>query len=114
MVGVKTYVIAERPNTSRSYASTVQRFEEEGRGLLPATSETIAAYLAQYAESLSINTLRARLAGLSRWHIAHGFVDPTKSPLVSSRRSAKVLKGRRNAALPFFRRSHLTAAPSKG
>ena len=90
---VEIYVkLAERPNTSRSYASAVQHFEVDGRGSLPATSEAIAAYLAQYAESLSINTLRARLAGLSRWHRDHGFVDPTKSPLVS-----RVLKGIRSA-----------------
>jgi hypothetical protein len=93
MGSVETYVkLADRPNTIRSYASTVQHFEVEGRGALPATSEAIAPYLAQYAESLSINTLRARLAGLSRWHLNHGFIDPTKSALVS-----RVLKGIRAA-----------------
>lgn len=86
---VETYVnLAKRPNTHRSYASAVRHFEVEGRGALPATSEAVATYLAQFAESLSINTLRARLAGLSRWHRDHGFADPTKSTLVS-----QVLKG---------------------
>lgn len=93
MGSVETYVkLAERPNTTRSYASAVQHFEVEGRGTLPATSEAIAGYLAQYAESLSINTLRTRLAGLSSWHRDHGFIDPTKSTLVS-----QVLKGIRAA-----------------
>ena len=59
---------------------------------LPATSEAVAAYLAQYAESLSTSTLRTRLAGLSSWHRDHGFIDPTKSELVS-----RVLKGIRAA-----------------
>lgn len=90
---VDTYVsLAKRPNTHRSYASAVKHFEVEGRGALPASSEAVATYLAQFAESLAINTLRARLAGLSRWHKDHGFVDPTKSPLVS-----QVLKGIRTA-----------------
>lgn len=89
MGSVESYIkLADRPNTKRSYASAVQHFEVEGRGALPATSASIAAYLAQYAESLSISTLRNRLAGLSRWHLEHGFDDPTKSTLVS-----KVLKG---------------------
>lgn len=90
---VDTYLsLAERPNTQRSYAAAIRHFEIEWRGLLPATPESIARYLAEYAASLSINTLRARLAGLSHWHSAHGFVDPTRSPLV-----AQVLKGIRAA-----------------
>lgn len=90
---IDTYVkLAERPNTRRSYASAVQHFEAVGRGSLPATSQAIAAYLADYAGMLSINTLRNRLAGLSRWHQDHGYIDPTKSPLVS-----RVLKGIRSA-----------------
>lgn len=90
---VDTYLtLADRPNTQRSYAAATRHFEVEWRGLLPATPDSIARYLADYAASLSINTLRARLAGLSHWHIAHGFADPTRSPLV-----ARVLKGIRAA-----------------
>jgi hypothetical protein len=93
MGSVESYVkLAERPNTTLSYASAVRHFEVEGRGSLPATSEAIAAYLAQFAESLSTSTLRTRLAGLSSWHRDHGFLDPTKSELVS-----RVLKGIRAA-----------------
>lgn len=93
MGSVESYVkLAERPNTTLSYASAVRHFEVEGRGSLPATSDAIAAYLAQYAETLSISTLRTRLAGLSSWHRDHGFRDPTKSELVS-----QVLKGIRAA-----------------
>jgi integrase len=40
---------------------------------------------------LAINTLRQRLAALSRWHADQGFADPTKSPLVR-----QVLKGIRS------------------
>jgi integrase len=73
---------AERKNTLLSYASAIRHFEEEWKGLLPASSDAIARYLANYASTLSGNTLRHRLAALSRWHIDQGFADPTKSPTI--------------------------------
>lgn len=79
---------SERSNTRRSYAAAVQHFEVEWKGFLPATSDSVARYLADYAASLSNNTLRQRLAALSRWHTDQGFADPTKAPVVR-----KVLKG---------------------
>jgi integrase len=79
---------AERANTLRSYASAIQHFEVEWQGLLPATSEAVARYLADHATSLSNNTLRQRLAALSRWHCDQGFADPTKASIVR-----QVLKG---------------------
>lgn len=74
---------AERVNTRRSYESAIRHFEVEWGGLLPATVDHIARYLADHAESLSINTLRHRLAALSRWHQDHGFADPTKDPKIT-------------------------------
>lgn len=82
---------AERDNTRRSYAAAIRHFEIEWKGLLPATTDAIARYLADYAATLTINTLRQRLAALSRWHADQGFADPTKSPLVR-----QVLKGIRS------------------
>ena len=67
---------------------TFQHFEVEWEGLLPATIDSIARYLAVYAESLSLNTLKHRLAALSRWHQDHGFPDPTKALKIR-----QVLKG---------------------
>ena len=58
--------LAERQNTRRSYAAAIRHFELEWRGLLPATPEAVARYLADYASTLSVNTLKSRLAGLSR------------------------------------------------
>lgn len=72
----------QRHNTRRSYASAVQHFESEWGGLLPAAPDAVARYLAHYAGALSLNTLRQRLAALSRWHADHGFSDPTKAPVV--------------------------------
>jgi len=82
---------AERDNTRRSYASAIRHFEVEWKGLLPSTADTISRYLADCTPTLTINTLRQRLAALSRWHTDQGFADPTKSPLVR-----QVLKGIRS------------------
>jgi hypothetical protein len=79
---------ANRENTRRSYASAVQHFEIDWGGFLPATVDAIIRYLADNASVLSLNTLRHRLAALSRWHQDHGFPDPTKAAKVR-----QVLKG---------------------
>lgn len=79
---------ATRDNTRRSYQSAVRHFEVEWGGFLPASADSVARYLAGHAETLSINTLRQRLAALAQWHLEQGFPDPTKAPIVR-----KVLRG---------------------
>ncbi|MAZ90016.1 MAG: Tn3 family resolvase [Cellvibrionaceae bacterium] len=79
---------ATRDNTRRSYQSAIEHYEVTWGGFLPATADSIARYLADYADTLAVNTLKARLAGLAQWHIDQGFPDPTKAPVVK-----KVLKG---------------------
>ena len=89
MSTVDTYLrAATRDNTERSYRSALQHFEVEWGGLLPASPDMVARYLAEHAQSLAINTLQQRLAALADWHHKHGFPDPTKSQVVR-----KVLKG---------------------
>ncbi len=73
---------ATRDNTRRSYQAAARHFEVEWGGFLPATADAIARYLVDHAETLSINTLRQRLAALAQWHIDQGFPDPTKAPMV--------------------------------
>lgn len=73
---------ATRENTRLSYASAIRHFEVDWGGFLPATADSIARYLADHAEALSINTLRHRLAALAQWHIEQGFPDPTKATVV--------------------------------
>jgi len=86
---LETYLqAAQRQNTERSYASAVRHFEVNWGGLLPATTQSVANYLVAHATSLSINTLRQRLAALSHWHQTHGFSDPTAAPVVK-----RTLKG---------------------
>ncbi|MFV3335475.1 site-specific integrase [Pseudomonas sp. NY15437] len=79
---------ATRSNTRRSYQAAIEHFEVSWGGFLPATSDTIARYLADHAGVLSANTLKTRLAALAQWHLSQGFPDPTKAPIVR-----KVLKG---------------------
>lgn len=79
---------ATRDNTRRSYRAAIRHFEEEWGGLLPATSDSITRYLTEHADTLSVNTLKQRLAALAKWHNDQGFPDPTKAPLVKT-----VLKG---------------------
>lgn len=79
---------ATRDNTRRSYRAAIEHFEVTWGGFLPATSESVARYLASHAGTLSVNTLKLRLSALAQWHISQGFVDPTKAPMVR-----KVIKG---------------------
>jgi integrase len=79
---------ATRDNTRKAYQGAVRHFEVEWGGFLPATAESVARYLADHAETLSVNTLRQRLAALAQWHVDQGFPDPTKAPIVK-----KVFKG---------------------
>ncbi len=89
MTDIDRYVdAATRENTQRSYASALRHFEVEWGGHLPATADSVARYLADHAGRLAPNTLRQRLAALAHWHGEHGFIDPTRAPLVR-----KVLKG---------------------
>lgn len=79
---------AHRPNTQRSYESALQHFEITWGGLLPATGDSVARYLADHAGVLAVSTLKHRLAAIAKWHTQHGFVDPTRAPRVR-----QVLKG---------------------
>ncbi|MFE8070008.1 site-specific integrase [Marinobacteraceae bacterium S3BR75-40.1] len=89
MAAIERYVqAATRDNTRRSYRAAIEHFEVSWGGLLPATADSVARYLADHAETHSVATLRQRLAALARWHRDQGFPDPTKAPLVRS-----VLKG---------------------
>ena len=89
MQDINRYIdAATRDNTRRSYRAAIEHFEVTWGGFLPATSDSVARYLATYAESLSINTLKLRLSALAQWHSSQGFADPTKAPMVR-----KVLKG---------------------
>lgn len=73
---------ATRDSTRQSYRAAIEHFEVQWKGLLPATADGVARYLAEYADTLAVSTLRQRLAALAQWHSEQGFPDPTKAPIV--------------------------------
>lgn len=79
---------ATRENTRKSYRSAIEHYEDVWGGFLPTTADSIARYLAHFAPTLAVSTLKQRLAALAAWHNDQGFPDPTKAPHVK-----KVLKG---------------------
>lgn len=78
---------ATRENTRKSYRSAIEHYDAWG-GFLPATADSIASYLAHFAPTLAMSTLKQWLSALATWHNEQGFPDPTKAPHVR-----KVLKG---------------------
>ena len=59
MTNVDRYLeAATRANTRRSYESATRHFEVEWGGHLPATADSVARYLADYAGKLVVNTLK--------------------------------------------------------
>jgi hypothetical protein len=63
------------PNTRRAYLSDLAEFERWG-GSIPATVETVAAYLAARADALAVATLFRHLASISKAHEARGLTNP--------------------------------------
>lgn len=90
-------------NTERAYKAAVDHYRYVHKGMLPATSEAICNYLAEYAPSLEVSTLRQRLAGLSSWHKKLGFPDPTETAAVKDtiRGIAKSHMGKPSQAYPL-------------
>lgn len=75
-------------NTEAAYKQAVEHYRDECQGFLPATEQSIVAYITKCARDYKVSTIKLRLAGLARWHKTLGFPDPTKSDEVK-----EVLKG---------------------
>jgi integrase len=76
-------------NTRRAYRAAVARFTDwcavHGRTALPASPETVAAFLAAEARSnLAVNTLRLRHAAIRYMHLLAGCPPPTAAAVVST------------------------------
>jgi integrase len=69
------------PNTRRAYLSDLAEFERWG-GSIPASIETVAAYLAARADALAVATLVRHVVSISKAHQARGLPNPTRSELV--------------------------------
>jgi integrase len=76
-------------NTRRAYRAAVARFTGwcavHGRTALPASPETVAAFLAAEARAaLAVNTLRLRHAAIRYLHLLAGYPPPTAAAVVST------------------------------
>lgn len=78
----KEYVRASSSEaTLRAYKSDLEHFVKWG-GVVPASPELVANYLAEYAGKLSVSTLSRRVAAISKIHNLKGFDNSTKTELV--------------------------------
>lgn len=68
-------------NTRRAYRQDLQDFARWG-GAVPCSPDTLAAYIAERACTLSAVTLARRVVGIGRAHVSQGLPDPGKSDLV--------------------------------
>lgn len=68
-------------NTRRAYQGDLADFLKWG-GVLPCSAETLAAYIANRAETLSPHTITRRVVGISRAHVSQALPDPAKNDLV--------------------------------
>jgi integrase len=68
-------------NSRRAYLSDLAEFERWG-GSIPASAETVAAYLAARADTLAVATLVRHLASISKAQEARRLSNPTRSELV--------------------------------
>jgi site-specific recombinase XerD len=103
------------PNTQAAYLSDLAHFEKWG-GRVPAEPETVAAYLATHADTLSVATLNRRLAALAKVHRSHGMANPTSSELVKSvLRGLKRVKGTaQRQATPLLKEDLILALDAAG
>jgi integrase len=102
-------------NTRRAYLSDLAEFERWG-GSIPATAETLAAYLATRADTLAVATLVRHLASISKAHEARGLPNPTRSELVwATMRGIKRTRGcAQREAKPLLRDDLLLVLDAMG
>jgi site-specific recombinase XerD len=68
-------------NSRKAYKADLAHYRAWG-GIVPATSEMIATYMTDHAESLSVATLQRRLVAIAKAHSMQSLPDPTKNDLV--------------------------------
>ncbi|WP_368184626.1 site-specific integrase [Aestuariibius sp. HNIBRBA575] len=80
-------------NTRQAYRSDLAHFMGWG-GVLPASPELVAQYLADHAEALAPASLARRVATLSKVHSANGWENPCRAEIVrATMRGIKRVKG---------------------
>ena len=81
---VRLYIDAAlADNTRRGYQSDLKQFAAWG-GVIPATAESVATYVAQNALLLSSATLSRRVVAIGHAHTARGLPSPAHSEMVKA------------------------------
>jgi integrase len=106
---VRDFIRASKAeNTLRGYQSDWRDFcgwcEAHGIGPLPATAESVAAYIAECAEHLKPGSIQRRLNAIAEAHKACGVESPTHSAMVRNtmkgiRRTLGTAPAQKSAAL---------------
>lgn len=104
---------AKAPATLRAYRSDWRLFDawcaDHGLTSMPATPETIALWLTDFAGVLACATLQRRLTSISQAHKAAGHDSPTRAPLVQAtwqgirRTFGTATRGKAPAVTPILR-----------
>jgi integrase len=91
-------------NTRAAYRADLAHFIAWG-GVLPATADLVARYLADHADTLAPASLARRVATLSKVHAANGWPNPCQSEVVrATLRGIKRVKGTaQDQARPLLR-----------
>jgi integrase len=91
-------------NTRIAYRSDLDHFMRWG-GAIPASAEMVAAYVAEFSETLAVATNQRRIAAISVAHDAGSFPNPCKSILVrATMNGIKRLRGvAKKAARPLLK-----------
>jgi len=89
--------------------------EARGERALPATPETVAAYIADYADRLKAGSLQRRLNAIAEAHKTVGLETPTHAAIVKNvmkgiRRTKGTAPAQKAAALTADVRAMLEAA----
>jgi site-specific recombinase XerD len=102
-------------NTRIAYLSDLAHFESWG-GQIPAPPQTIAEYLVEHADVLSVATLNRRLAALAKVHRSRGFSNPTSVEVVKSTvRGLRRIKGTaQRQATPLIKEDLFLALEAMG
>lgn len=120
---VRQYVErAVADNTRRAYRADLHHFaswcEQHGVTALPASPETVAAYIASLADvGYKTSTIARRLAAISTIHQAHGYDSPTQHPAVRTvlrgvRKTLGVSQEKKAPILPEFLRKMVASIPN--
>ena len=91
-------------NTRKAYRADLAHFSDWG-GVLPATRDQVARYLADHADTLAPSSLARRVATLSKVHEANAWPNPCRSEIVrATMRGIKRVKGTaQDQARPLLR-----------